>query len=62
MPKPICEKCKGKGTMPREGVDKDINPILSKSPTICDRCGGSGAEPPMSRTAKIEAAKADPGT
>lgn len=39
-----CPKCKGEGVLPRQGTeaDKDIHPILSGAPTVCDRCGGGG--------------------
>lgn len=39
-----CDKCKGSGLVPREGVEIDtaIHPILSKHKTVCPDCGGSG--------------------
>jgi DnaJ-class molecular chaperone len=48
MSRPACDKCKGTGLVKREGAeaDKDMHPILSERPTICDACGGSGYQPP----------------
>ena len=53
-----CDKCKGEGLVPRENVDPDMHPILSRHKETCPTCGGSGRMPPMDERRRNIAAQA----
>lgn len=57
-----CGKCSGSGLMTRDGEEAkvDLHPQLSQAKALCDKCGGSGAEP-KPHAANVKSAQAQCG-